>query len=127
MQQLMEEGKSETGLIVAEGFDYEMIEKMYWPHDNYGILATLKGNGEIEKTVIGSILEALILDSENEKEYSRLKEIFRAPSLQMASFTIMEKKGLQSGRRSRKDTAGRKRRYGKRAGQAARRSIRWKR
>lgn len=91
MQQLMEEGKSETGLIVAEGFDYEIIEKMYWPHDNYGILATLKGNGEIEKTVIGSILEALILDSDNEKEYSRLKEIFRAPSLQMASFTITEK------------------------------------
>ena len=91
MQQLMEEGKSETGLIVAEGFDYEIIEKMYWPHDNYGILATLKGNGEIEKTVIGSIVEALILDSENEREYSRLKEIFRAPSLQMASFTITEK------------------------------------
>ena len=91
MQQLMEEGKSETGLIVAEGFDYEIIEKMYWPHDNYGILATLKGNGEIEKTVIGSIVEALILDSDNEKEYSRLKEIFRAPSLQMASFTITEK------------------------------------
>ena len=91
MQELMETGKSETGLIVAEGFDYEIIEKMYWPHDNYGILATLKGNGEIEKTVIGSIVEALILDSENEKEYSRLKEIFRAPSLQMASFTITEK------------------------------------
>ena len=91
MQQLMEEGKSETGLIVAEGFDYEIIEKMYWPHDNYGILATLKGNGEIEKTVIGSIVEALVLDSDNEKEYDRLKEIFRAPSLQMASFTITEK------------------------------------
>lgn len=91
MQQLMEEGKSETGLIVAEGFDYEIIEKMYRPHDNYGILATLKGNGEIEKTVIGSIVEALVLDSENDKEYGRLKEIFRAPSLQMASFTITEK------------------------------------
>ncbi len=91
MQRLMEEGKSETGLIVAEGFDYEIIEKMYWPHDNYGILATLKGNGEIEKTVIGSIVESLILDSENEKEYGRLKEIFRAPTLQMASFTITEK------------------------------------
>lgn len=91
MQELMEKGKSETGLIVAEGFDYEIIEKIYWPHDNYGILATLKGNGKIEKAVIGSIVEALILDSENEIEYGRLKEIFRAPSLQMASFTITEK------------------------------------
>lgn len=91
MQQLMETGKSDTGLIVAEGFDYEIIEKMYRPHDNYSILVTLKSNGEVEKTVIGSIVESLILDSENEKEFSRLKEIFAAPSLQMASFTITEK------------------------------------
>ncbi|MCM1387297.1 MAG: mannitol dehydrogenase family protein [Bacillus sp. (in: Bacteria)] len=91
MQQLMETGKSDTGLIAAEGFDYEIIEKMYRPHDNYSILMTLKSNGEVEKTVIGSIVESLILDSENEKEFSRLKEIFAAPSLQMASFTITEK------------------------------------
>lgn len=91
MQQLMEEGKSDTGLIVAEGFDYEIIEKMYRPHDDYSILVTLKGNGDVEKTVIGSIVESLILDSENEVEFSRLKEIFAAPSLQMASFTITEK------------------------------------
>ncbi len=91
MQQLMEEGKSKTGLIVAEGFDYEIIEKMYRPHDDYSILVTLKSNGEVEKTVIGSIVESLILDSENEREFTRLKEIFAASSLQMASFTITEK------------------------------------
>lgn len=91
MQQLMEEGKSKTGLIVAEGFDYEIIEKMYRPHDDYSILVTLKSNGEVEKTVIGSIVESLILDSENDAEYNRLKEIFAAPSLKMASFTITEK------------------------------------
>ncbi len=91
MQQLMEEGKSGTGLIVAEGFDYEIIEKMYRPHDNYSILVTLKGNGDIEKTVIGSIVESLILDSQNDKEFARLKQIFAAPSLKMASFTITEK------------------------------------
>lgn len=91
MQQLMEEGASGTGLIVAEGFDYEIIEKMYRPHDDYSILVTLKSNGEVEKTVIGSIVESLILDSDNDAEFDRLKEIFAAPSLQMASFTITEK------------------------------------
>ncbi len=91
MQQLIEEGKSTTGLIVAEGFDYEIIEKMNRPHDDYSILVTLKSSGEIEKTVIGSIVESLILDSENEREFSRLKEIFTAKSLKMASFTITEK------------------------------------
>lgn len=99
MQQLIKEGKSQTGLIVAEGFDYEIIEKMYRPYDNYSILVTLKSNGEVEKTVIGSISESLILDSENDEEFSRLKDIFASPSLQMASFTITEKGyGLTDGR-----------------------------
>ena len=48
---------------MAEGYDYEIIEKMYHPHDNYSILATLKADGSIEKTVVGSIAESLTLDS----------------------------------------------------------------
>lgn len=91
MQQLLNDGKCDTGLIVAEGFDYEIIEKMNRPHDDYSILVTLKADGSVEKTVIGSIVESLILDSRNEAEFSRLKEIFTQPSLQMVSFTITEK------------------------------------
>ena len=91
MQQLLNKGIVDTGLLVAEGFDYEIIEKMNRPHDDYSILVTLKADGNIEKTVIGSIVESLILDSKNTDEFNRLKEIFRSPSLQMASFTITEK------------------------------------
>ena len=90
-QKLIEEGVLSTGLIAAEGYDYEIIDKMYRPHDNLGILVTLKADGSIEKTVVGSIVESLILDSQDEAEYSRLKGIFCSPSLQMASFTITEK------------------------------------
>lgn len=91
MQELLNHGICDTGLIVAEGYDYEIIEKMNRPHDDYSILVTLKAEGTVEKTVVGSIVESLILDSENEAEFSRLKEIFQNPSLQMASFTITEK------------------------------------
>ena len=90
-QELLNRGVMDTGLIAAEGYDYEIIEKMYRPHDNLSILATLRADGAVEKTVVGSILESLILDSGNAAEYDRLKEIFRTPSLQMASFTITEK------------------------------------
>ena len=58
------------------------IEKMYRPHDNLSVLATLKADGTVEKTVVGSIVETCILDSENEAEYGRLKEIFTKDSLQ---------------------------------------------
>lgn len=91
MQNLLNEGKIDRGLIVAEGFDYEIIEKMNRPHDDFNLLVTLKADGTVEKTVVGSVVESCILDSENEAEYSRLKEIFSKDSLQMASFTITEK------------------------------------
>ena len=34
MQNILDRGEMETGLIVAEGFDYEIIEKMNRPHDD---------------------------------------------------------------------------------------------
>ena len=40
-QELLNRGILDTGLIAAEGYDYEIIEKMYRPHDNLSILATL--------------------------------------------------------------------------------------
>ena len=91
MQELLNKGIMDTGLLVAEGFDYEIIEKMNRPHDDLSILVTLKADGSIEKTVVGSIAESLILDSHRETELARLKEVFESPSLQMASFTITEK------------------------------------
>ena len=90
-QNLLNSGVLDTGLIAAEGYDYEIIEKSYRPHDNLSILATLKADNTVEKTIVGSIMESLILDSKNEAEYARLQEIFKNPSLQMASFTITEK------------------------------------
>ncbi|MCQ2539825.1 MAG: mannitol dehydrogenase family protein [Acetatifactor sp.] len=91
VQNLLNAGILDTGLVAAEGYDYEIIEKSNRPHDNLTILATLKANNTVEKTVVGSIMESLILDSSNAKEYDRLKEIFANPSLQMVSFTITEK------------------------------------
>ena len=91
VQNLLNSGDLDRGLVVAEGYDYEIVEKMNHPHDDLSILATLKADGTIEKTVVGSVVESLALDSDDEKSYSRLKEIFSNDSLQMASFTITEK------------------------------------
>ena len=76
------------GLIAVEGYDYEIIEKMYHPHDDLSILVTLKADGNIEKTVVGSVVESLVLNSDDEAQFGRLKEIFSSDTLQMATFTI---------------------------------------
>lgn len=91
VQNMLNDGSLDRGLVVAEGFDYEIVEKMYAPHDNLGIVATLKADGTIDKTIVASVAEALPLDSNNDAAYGRLKEIFEADSLQMATFTITEK------------------------------------
>lgn len=91
VQTLLNDGVIDRGLVVAEGFDYEIIEKMNRPHDDYSILVTLKADGNVEKTVVGSVVESCILDSENDTEFGRLREIFSKDSLQMATFTITEK------------------------------------
>lgn len=91
VQNMLNAGTLDRGLVVAEGFDYEIIEKMYRPHDDYSLLVTLKADGNVEKTVVGSIVESCILDSEDDKEFARLRQIFEKDSLQMATFTITEK------------------------------------
>ena len=91
VQDLLDKNVIDKGLIVVEGFDYEIIEKSSRKYDNFSILATLKADGSVNKTVIGSVVESCILDSDNEKEFNRLKEIFKKSSLQMATFTITEK------------------------------------
>ena len=91
VQDLLNQGVLDRGLVVAEGYDYEIIQKMNHPHDDYSILVTLKANGTVEKTIVGSVVESLALDSDNAEQFQRLKEIFAADSLQMASFTITEK------------------------------------
>lgn len=91
MQKLLNEGACESGLIVAEGFDTEIIDAMYKPHDNLGVLVTLKADGKVDKTVIGSIMEALKADPKEAEDWDRMLEIFASDSLQMVSFTITEK------------------------------------
>ena len=83
-------GKYDRGVIVAETFDDEVIDKAYAPYDNLSLLVSLQSSGTIEKKVIASVTEALKADPQF-GDWNRLTEIFRKPSLQMISFTITEK------------------------------------
>ena len=83
-------GKYDRGVIVAEAFDFEVIDKAYTPYDNLSLLVSLQSTGTIEKKVIASVTEALKADPQF-PDWARLVEIFKNPSLQMISFTITEK------------------------------------
>jgi len=82
---LLEAGLMETGITCVETFDEEIIDNIYAPFDNLVLSIMLKADGSTDKRVLASLAEGLKADK------ARLAEIFRNPSLQMASFTITEK------------------------------------
>ena len=83
-------GRYDRGVIVAETFDFEVVDKAYAPYDNLSLCVNLCSDGSIEKKVIASVTEALKADPQF-ADWQRLVDIFRNPSLQMISFTITEK------------------------------------
>ena len=83
-------GQYDRGVIVAETFDFEVVDKAYAPYDNLSLSVSLQSSGTVEKKVIASVTEALKADYQF-ADWQRLVDIFRNPSLQMISFTITEK------------------------------------
>ena len=90
-QTLVEKGLSDKGIIVGEGFDYEIISDIYDRYDRLTLLVTLHADGSIGKEIVGTVTEAYPCDYSPECAWKRFLEIFASPSLQMISFTITEK------------------------------------
>lgn len=91
LDELLNLGLYDRGVIAVEGFDLDIIKKAYKPFDDLSLLVTLKSDGNIEKRVIGSVTGSLTADISRSEDSDILNEIFRNPSLQMVSFTITEK------------------------------------
>ena len=90
LEDALNTGKYDRGVVVAETFDYEVVDKAYRPYDSLSLLVSLKADGTVDKKVIASVTESLKADPQFD-DWNRLVEIFRNPSLQMVSFTITEK------------------------------------
>jgi len=88
---LLEDGVAEKGIIAAETFDFDIIDKIYDPYDNLTLLVSLNADGSTTNSVVASIAEGIKANLSDEKNKERLTEIFENPSLQMISFTITEK------------------------------------
>ena len=90
-QRLLNEGLTDRGIIAAETFDGEIIDRIYRPHDAMTLMVTLRADGSTDKEVIAAIAEGLRADGGSREDFSALTTCFENPSLQLASFTITEK------------------------------------
>ncbi len=90
-QRLLEQGLAQQGIIAADTFDYDIIDKIYTPFDNMTMMVSLKPDGSMDREIVASVARSVKANMEDEQEYGYLKKVFANPSLQMLSFTITEK------------------------------------
>lgn len=88
---LLDQGLVKSGIVAADTFDYDIIDKIYAPFDNMTLMVSLLPDGSLEKDVVASIAKGLRAGSAFPEDMERLKAVFRSPSLQMVSYTITEK------------------------------------
>ena len=81
-QCLLNAGVMDRGIIAVERKDRGGER-----YDDLAVVVTLKANGTVEKNILGAMTETCFLYGGE----ARMQEIFRSPTLQMATFTITEK------------------------------------
>ena len=87
-QRLLNAGEAECGIMAAETFDYDIIDRIYDPHDAMTLMVSLKPDGSTDKEVIASIARGVKANCQEKADWQLLKNAFANPSLQLASFTI---------------------------------------
>ncbi len=90
-QDLLNQGELNSGIIVAETYDDEVIEKIYHAYDNRFLSVTMKSDGTFDKELIASVFESFYFNSENTEGWAHLTKVFENPSLQFTTFSITEK------------------------------------
>ena len=68
---LLNENLADKGIIAIETFDYEIIDKIYKPHDSMTLMVSLRPDGKLEKNIIASIACGV-----KANEWEALKKIF---------------------------------------------------
>jgi len=86
-QNLLDNGLAEKGIIAAETFDCEIIDKIYTPFDSLVINVILNADATTDFSVTASIAQSLKANA----DMIRLIEIASSETLQMISYTITEK------------------------------------
>jgi fructuronate reductase len=90
-QNLLNTGRSDTGIIVVDTWDDEVINSIFRDRDNLSLTVVMKANGDIEQELIASVTESHYLAAENPAAGQRVRAIFANASLQLVTVTITEK------------------------------------
>ena len=90
-QDLLNAGEMKSGITVAETYDDGVISEAYQPYNNRILQVVMDEEGNYDKTLIASIVDAIYYNREQPEGWEKLKNIFQNPSLQFVTMSITEK------------------------------------
>lgn len=90
-QKLLNRGELQSGVIVADTHDNQVIDQVYKPFNNRFLSVVMKSDGTFDKELVASVADSIYAGSDNQAGLDKLKEIFTKPSLQFTTFSITEK------------------------------------
>jgi fructuronate reductase len=92
-QELIDKRLMDSGVVVAETYDDEVITKAYTPFDNRFLAVTMKADGTFDKELIAAVTESIYFSAVDgsHEDWDRLVGIFANPSLQLVTLSITEK------------------------------------
>ncbi|BDR52414.1 mannitol dehydrogenase [Bombiscardovia nodaiensis] len=89
-QSLLDQGLTDSGILVAETFDPDIIRQAYQPYDDRFLQVVLHADGSMSSKLIASVVDSFPVEGQG-SDWDRLASVFRQPSLQMVTATITEK------------------------------------
>lgn len=90
-QDLLNQGQLNSGIIVAETYDEDVIDQVYDKYQNRILSVTMKADESLDQEVLASVAKAVYFNQTNQTGWDELTNIFTKPSLQLATFSITEK------------------------------------
>lgn len=90
-QSLLNQRLMDSGVIVAETFDDEVINDIYHPFQNRILNVVMKADGTLDKEILSSVAKSIYFNSDNQTSWQYLTSVFENPSLQFVTFSITEK------------------------------------
>ncbi len=94
LQEAIEQGTQTKGVLAVEGFDGELVEKVYRPYENRFVAVTLCADGTMKEQLCGSIAACYNIADPSEKrssDWAALSAQMKKNSVRALSFTITEK------------------------------------